>query len=126
MDELTGQYPTAELVLLLGADQLAVLGSWHDAKRIPMLARIAVVPRVGVRLPPLAGLAVEMVRMPRVEISSTLVRDRVARGEPVRHLVPEAVREVIEREGLYRAEPDSAEAGGNAPRDEPEPWAGGL
>ncbi len=124
LEVLNGQYPAAELVLLLGADQLAALATWHDARRIPTLARIAVVPRVGVRLPPLAGVAVEVVEMPTVEVSSTLVRARVHRGEPIRHLVPDAVRDLIEREQLYRT--DAPEPPAEPRADEPPPWAGDL
>ena len=40
--------------------------------------------------------------MPRVDVSSTEVRERVAAGRPYRFLVPERVAERIEREGLYR------------------------
>jgi nicotinate-nucleotide adenylyltransferase len=40
--------------------------------------------------------------MPRIGVSSTLVRRRVRAGQPIRYLVPEAVAEYIEREGLYR------------------------
>ena len=42
------------------------------------------------------------VRMPQIGISSSLVRERVRRGQPIRHLVPEPVRALIESEGLYR------------------------
>jgi nicotinate-nucleotide adenylyltransferase len=40
--------------------------------------------------------------MPRIDVSSTLVRSRAAAGRPVRYLVPDAVAAYIEREGLYR------------------------
>ena len=40
--------------------------------------------------------------MPQIGVSSSLVRDRVRDGRPIRYLVPDAVRELIEAEGLYR------------------------
>ncbi len=42
------------------------------------------------------------VRMPAIGISSTLVRERIAAGMPIRYLVPEAVAELIAERGLYR------------------------
>jgi nicotinate-nucleotide adenylyltransferase len=38
----------------------------------------------------------------RIDLSATEVRRRVRDGEPIRYLVPDSVREIIEREGLYR------------------------
>ncbi len=101
--ELAQLFPGRELVLLLGADQLAALGSWHEAPRIPELATIAVAPRPGVSVGGLDRAAVERVDMPLVAVSSSLVRERVRAGRSIRHLVPDAVRDIIEREGLYRA-----------------------
>jgi len=40
--------------------------------------------------------------MPRLDISSTEIRRRVAAGEPIRYLVPDAVADYIDAEGLYR------------------------
>jgi nicotinate-nucleotide adenylyltransferase len=40
--------------------------------------------------------------MPRIGVSSTLVRRRVRAGQPIRYLVPEAVAGYIEHERLYR------------------------
>ncbi len=56
------------------------------------------------RLSALPGAA-ERVRffdMPRIDLSSSLLRRRVAAGRPMRYLVPDAVRAIIEREALYR------------------------
>jgi nicotinate-nucleotide adenylyltransferase len=44
----------------------------------------------------------QIVPVIRIDISSSLIRSRVAAGEPIHYLVPDAVREIIEREGLYR------------------------
>jgi nicotinate-nucleotide adenylyltransferase len=116
--ELRRQYPGRELVLLLGADQLARLGTWHEAEAIPRLARVAVAPRPGVTLRGLDGARVERIEMPLVDVSSTLLRARIAAGRSIRHLVPEPVRALIESEGLYRRAPTAPGA--------PEPRPAGM
>ena len=88
--------PAAELVLLLGTDAARELPRWHEADRIPELARVEVFSRDG---DPGAGRTV-----PRVEISSTAIRARVRRGEPIRYLVPDAVADYIAAHRLYGEE----------------------
>jgi nicotinate-nucleotide adenylyltransferase len=101
-----------ELVLVLGGDQAAELPRWHDPEGVLALAEVAVTPRagagrveVGARLDGLRGAErVRFFSMPRIDVSSTLVRRRVAAGLPIRYLVPEAVEAHIAERGLYRAE----------------------
>ena len=50
----------------------------------------------------LADADVDRIEMPQVDISSSMIRERVAAGRPIRHLVPDPVRELIEAEGLVR------------------------
>ena len=69
---------------------------------MPRLARIAVARRPGVSPDVLADSDIERIEMPQVDISSSMIRERVALGRPIRHLVPDPVRELIEAEGLYR------------------------
>jgi nicotinate-nucleotide adenylyltransferase len=101
--ELAQRYPGNVLVLLLGSDQFAALSSWHQPELVPRLARIAVARRPGVSPDVLADADVDRIEMPQVDISSSMIRERVAAGRPIRHLVPDPVRELIEAEGLYRA-----------------------
>ncbi|MDQ3644878.1 MAG: nicotinate-nicotinamide nucleotide adenylyltransferase [Actinomycetota bacterium] len=108
-----------ELVLILGADQAAALPSWREPETVLALARVAAASREGVewdavarRLHGLAGHEnVEYFHMPRVDVSSSLVRARVAEGLPVRYLVPGGVAAEIESRGLYGA-PAPARVGG--------------
>lgn len=97
-----------ELVLLLGADTAASLGSWYEPERIVTLARVGVAPRPGIEqgevdaaLERLGGAPAEPVEMPAVGVSSTEVRERVAAGLPIRHLVPDPVIALIGERGLY-------------------------
>jgi nicotinate-nucleotide adenylyltransferase len=99
--ELAERHPAKELVLLLGADQLAALGAWHQAELVPRLATIAVAQRPGLTVGGLAAAAVEHIDMPAIGVSSSEIRARVAAHRPIRHLVPEPVRLIIESEGLY-------------------------
>ena len=52
---------------------------------------------------PLGAERAEIVRMPEIGVSSTGIRRRVAAGRPIRHLVPDAVVDLIAERGLYRA-----------------------
>ena len=105
--------PEDELVLILGADQASALSSWHEPEAVLSLAHVAVVSREGIereavtrRLHGLAGHEdIEFFDMPRVDVSSSLVRARVAEGRPIRYLVPEGVADEIDSGSLYAAAP---------------------
>ncbi len=109
-----------ELVLVLGADQASTLASWHEPETVLSLARVAVASRQGIeqeavtrRLLGLAGQEnVEFFEMPRVDVSSSLVRARVAEGRPIRYLVPGGVADEIESGGLYGAAAPARAGGG--------------
>ncbi|MGI9116830.1 MAG: nicotinate (nicotinamide) nucleotide adenylyltransferase [Gaiellales bacterium] len=99
--ELLGlQVAGAELVLLLGADQYAELDRWHDPARIRRTAAIAVAPRdeAPIELEP----GVELIAMEPVDASSTVIRRRIADGEPIDGLVAPAVARAIAEHGLYQ------------------------
>ena len=106
-----GSEEDEDLVLILGADQAAELGSWRDPECVLRLAEVAVVERADLgpeavlaRLEGLSGVdRLRFFSMPRIDVSSTLVRRRVADGLPVRYLVPDAVLGLIAERGLYRA-----------------------
>jgi nicotinate-nucleotide adenylyltransferase len=87
-----------DLVLLMGADQYAKLGSWHHPQEIRRLARIAVFARPGVEL----HEAPDLVPMQPLAISSSDLRARAARGEDLSAFVPAPVANYIARRRLYR------------------------
>jgi nicotinate-nucleotide adenylyltransferase len=103
-----------ELTFVVGGDMAHSLPAWRDPEGVLALARLAVAEREGVRRADiaerLAGIAGAAERvcffdMPRLDISSSLIRHRAAAGRPLRYLVPDAVAAYIEREGLYRSGP---------------------
>jgi nicotinate-nucleotide adenylyltransferase len=102
--------PEQELTFIVGGDMAHSLPSWREPEAILSLARLAVAERAGVRrediaarLQPLqTGGRVTFFDMPRIDISSSAVRRRVAAGRPVRYLVPDAVAHAIAHHDLYR------------------------
>ncbi len=108
--ELSGRHPDDEFVFLMGADIAAELERWEQPRRVLELARVGVAARPGARIEQVeaalerlgAAGRMEVIRMPEVDVSSTVVRERVAAGEPVGALVPAAVADLIAERGLYR------------------------
>ena len=98
--------PEAAFSLIIGADQLVGLDRWRLPERIVQLASLAVVARGGVDRAALEAAAaavapkVRWVEMPEVAVSSTLIRERLRLGRPIRHLVPRPVEALLAAEGL--------------------------
>jgi nicotinate-nucleotide adenylyltransferase len=100
LDDLSRRHPRTALVLLLGADAAAELSLWHQAERLPQLARVVVFARPGSAVPA-NPLISQVIRVPAVDISATEIRRRVSRGLSIRYWVPDAVAEYIARHQLY-------------------------
>jgi len=94
-----------ELVLILGADAAREFDRWREPARIREMARIAVCRR-GNEAPPAAMRIDADIEVPALDISSTTVRARVARGLPVSGWVPQSVADYIVAARLYRNEQD--------------------
>ena len=91
------QRPEADFFYFIGVDNLAALHTWKEIDELRHLARFTVLARGAA--PPDCGFPV-VTR--HIDISSTDIRNRIARGLPVRYLLPEKTCEIIERHGLYR------------------------
>jgi nicotinate-nucleotide adenylyltransferase len=96
------RFPGCEILFLIGVDAARELPSWREPGEVARLARLAVLSRGGETLPTEGGEPPLRVEVTRIDISATAIRERVARGLPIRYHVPEPVRAIIEREGLYR------------------------
>jgi nicotinate-nucleotide adenylyltransferase len=97
-----------DAIFIVGADEGAGFPTWKDPDEVLRHVRLAVGTRTGYAPPDLEGygdrvLAFEFASPP---VSSSDVRERIARGEPVDELVPAAVAHAIEEHGLYRGYTD--------------------
>jgi nicotinate-nucleotide adenylyltransferase len=110
LELLADEYPGSRPTFVMGADVATGLESWRRPERVLELAQVAVARRPGVDLATVEAVlerlgatsGCEVLEMPAIGVSSTLVRERVAAGKPVRWLVPRAVAELIAERGLYR------------------------
>jgi nicotinate-nucleotide adenylyltransferase len=118
--------PNGERYFIVGLDSFRDIASWKEYARLFELAHLVVTARPGVELPdPLAALPVAVrsdfcydnqlkkmrhrsgntvvfLEETRLDISSTLIRRKVAAGASVRYLVPPVVADYIAGHGLYR------------------------
>jgi nicotinate-nucleotide adenylyltransferase len=95
--------PDAAFYLVLGADQWRAFGTWREPWEIARRATPVVMTREGEGV---ASSEHELpgcleVPVPRIDISSTDIRERVRDGRSIRYLVPDDVRRIIEAAKLY-------------------------
>ncbi len=98
--------------LLLGADSVLKFHLWREPESIVQMAKLIVVDRGG-KLGEVRNYISErfsslkegenlfLLKVRRVDISATEIRERIAHGKSIYCLVPEGVRNYRERKGLY-------------------------
>jgi nicotinate-nucleotide adenylyltransferase len=109
LKKLSTQAPQDELVLILGGDIAAGLTEWHEPEQVLELATVAIAGRRGTTQDAVDGTLAKLAggdrarffAMPRIEISSTMLRRRVGARQSIRYFVPDQVEEYIQRHGLY-------------------------
>lgn len=110
---LHDERPQDDLTFIVGGDMARSVPSWREPEAVLELATLAVAERAGSEreeirgelraLPAATKERVRFFEMPRIDVSSSLVRERVATGRPIRYLVPDAVAGAIAEHGWYRA-----------------------
>jgi len=97
--QLRAERRDTEFLFLIGEDNLPNLPSWHRFDELNRLVQFVVLDR--------SGLTTDghypVVRK-KIDISATSIRNRVASGQSIRYLVPEAVEQIIRSEHLYQGE----------------------
>ena len=107
VDSLESSRPE-DAYFIIGADELASFESWKTPERVLELVRLAVAMRPGVPRDEVEAVRLRVAperivefEMDPVPISSSEIRGRVSRLEPIADLVPHAVEDAIVRLGLY-------------------------
>jgi nicotinate-nucleotide adenylyltransferase len=110
LQELRSRAPDSELFLIVGGDIAAGLPQWHQAERALSLATLAVAERRGTARSEVEGALhalrggerARFFQMPTIGLSSTMIRERVRAGEPIKYFVPDVVASYIDEHRLYR------------------------
>lgn len=107
LKDIQKQYPDAELFFISGADAITQILTWKDVDKIWGLAHFVAVTRPGysMELPASAPKdAITVIEIPALAISSTDIRQRAERKEPVWYLVPDGVVQYINKHRVYGGE----------------------
>lgn len=108
---LRRRWPEHELYFITGSDALLEIFSWREAEEIFTMIEFIGAARPGFDAsdfflkvqhehPETKG-KIHYLEVPALAISSTDIRVRVRRGEPIRYLLPESVRLYLEQRRLY-------------------------
>jgi nicotinate-nucleotide adenylyltransferase len=97
-----------DAIFVVGADEGAAFPTWKDPDEVLRWVRLAVGTRSGYAPPDLEryGDRVLSFQLPSPPVSSSHVRERIGRGEPIEGLVPPAVAAALDETGLYRGYTD--------------------
>ena len=98
---LGDDHPGAEFFTVLGDDAAARIHTWERAEEVVERSRLVVVDRPGSRAELDRSVDWIHVEVPRLEVSSTDLRDRWSDGRPLDYLVPDEVLAVVAERGLY-------------------------
>ena len=114
LEEIHKRKPNDELFLIIGGDSALEFSTWKDPAKIASLATIIVRIRPGVTMPTeqefVSQLGKELGVLPKVifvagppylDVSSSLLKERVINNKSIRYLLPRAVEVYIQQKKLY-------------------------
>ncbi len=116
-----------EVFFITGADAVLDILTWKAPARVLELCTLIAATRPGHDLSRLSGVferlglgvagagpevRVKVMEIPALAVSSSMIRERLASGKPIRYLVPDAVAQLIDKAGFYSA-PTSRPAAGS-------------
>lgn len=105
LEALEERYPEREFHLLIGADNWLIFHKWAQYEKIKKNYNILIYPRRGhvVYIDP-EYPNIRTTNAPLIEVSSTFIRDSLARGKNMRYFLPSKVYEFIKQNNLYSKE----------------------
>lgn len=98
------QFPQHEFYVIMGGDSFQNLPKWKNFESLIKNYKFIVYRRPGFEINNTHGASVQYLEAPMLELSATLIRNNCKNGNTIRYLVPEKVREEIERNNYFKEE----------------------
>lgn len=99
---LREKYPQHEFSIIMGSDGFQNLPKWKNADLLMKEYPFIIYKRPGFDITDTWNASVQILDAPMLDISATLIRNNIREGKSIRYLVPDKVREEIERNNYYK------------------------
>ena len=99
---LKEKFPSNQFSVILGSDSFKNLPKWKNFENMISNNKFYVYERPRHKVEETWDASVEILEAPLLDIAATTIRKKISDGQPIRYLVPEKVREEIERNGYYK------------------------
>jgi len=106
--ELQRGNPDDTFSYIIGSDRINDLAKWHQieqlAKHISFIGMERPSDPINIdEVPSYLQERLQLINMPAIDISSTMIRSRTSAGQSVQYFVPDAVQRYIRRYNLYES-----------------------
>ncbi|WKA56309.1 nicotinate-nucleotide adenylyltransferase [Planococcus shixiaomingii] len=108
MKKMIQKEPDSEFYFIIGGDMVDGLSSWHRIDELMEMVRFIGIKRPGYESN--SAYPVLMVDSPEIHLSSSMLRERIAKNQTVSYLMPENVEAYIRREQLYGSKHNASES----------------
>ncbi|MEO6719946.1 MAG: nicotinate (nicotinamide) nucleotide adenylyltransferase [Ferruginibacter sp.] len=102
LTHLKEKYPQHEFSIIMGSDSFCNLSKWKNSELILRDYPLYVYKREGFEIDNTINAQVHLLEAPLLQISSTNIRQLIKEGKSIRYMVPDIVKEDIERNGYYK------------------------
>ena len=99
---LSEKYPKHSFAIIMGSDSYQNIGDWKNAETLQKNYSIYVYERPGFPVTDLNNGNVVVLKAPLLQISATHIRELIQQQKSIRFLVPDIVKEEIERNNYYK------------------------
>lgn len=100
MESLIAKNPNTDYYFVIGGDMVEYLPKWHRIDELVKMVQFVAIKRSG--FPQTSDYPLIWVDSPLIDISSSMIRQNIKNGCPIKYLVPDNVIDYIQKKDLYK------------------------